>query len=139
MKSLSHVRLFATPWTTAYQAPPSMGFSRQEYWSGVPLPSPRGKELACQCWRARHRGLIPGSGRSPEVGNDYPLQYSCLENFMDRAWQAIVHGVSKSQAQLSVHTHCYLMPCSIACGICTNRIILNLNFLLFLSEIHIYM
>ena len=39
-KLLSHVRLFATPWTTAYQAPPSMGFSRQEYWSGVPLPSP---------------------------------------------------------------------------------------------------
>ena len=40
VKSLSHVRLLATPWTTAYQAPPSMGFSRQEYWSGVPLPSP---------------------------------------------------------------------------------------------------
>ena len=39
MKLLSHVRLFATPWTAAYQAPPSMGFSRQEYWSGVPLPS----------------------------------------------------------------------------------------------------
>ena len=38
-KSLSRVRLFATPWTAAYQAPPSMGFSRQEYWSGVPLPS----------------------------------------------------------------------------------------------------
>ena len=35
------VRLFATPWTAAYQAPPSMGFSRQEYWSGVPLPSPK--------------------------------------------------------------------------------------------------
>ena len=40
MKSLSHVRLFATPWTVAYQAPPSMGFSRQEYWSGLPFPSP---------------------------------------------------------------------------------------------------
>ena len=38
-KSLSRVRLLATPWTAAYQAPPSMGFSRQEYWSGVPLPS----------------------------------------------------------------------------------------------------
>ena len=41
MKSLSHVGLLATPWTAAYQAPPPMGFSRQEYWSGVPLPSPR--------------------------------------------------------------------------------------------------
>ena len=40
MKSLSRVRLLAAPWTVAYQAPPSMGFSRQEYWSGVPLPSP---------------------------------------------------------------------------------------------------
>ena len=39
-KSLSHVRLLATPWTAAYQAPPSMGFSRQKYWSGVPSPSP---------------------------------------------------------------------------------------------------
>ena len=38
-KSLSHVWLFTTPWTEAYQAPPSMGFSRQEYWSGLPLPS----------------------------------------------------------------------------------------------------
>ena len=40
VKSLSHVRLLATPWTAAYHAPPSMGFSRQEYWSGLPLPSP---------------------------------------------------------------------------------------------------
>ena len=40
MKSLSRVRFFATPWTVAYQAPPSMGFSRQEYWSGLPFPSP---------------------------------------------------------------------------------------------------
>ena len=40
MKSLSRARLLATPWTAAYRAPPSMGFSRQEYWSGVPLPSP---------------------------------------------------------------------------------------------------
>ena len=41
VKSLSHVQLSATPWTAAHQAPPSMGFSRQEYWSGVPLPSPK--------------------------------------------------------------------------------------------------
>ena len=39
-KALSRVRLLATPWTAAYKAPPSIGFSRQEYWSGVPLPSP---------------------------------------------------------------------------------------------------
>ena len=44
VKSLSHVRLLGTPWTAAYQAPPSMGFSRQEYWSGSPVPS-----LVCVC------------------------------------------------------------------------------------------
>ena len=40
VKSLSHVQLFAIPWTIAYQAPLSMRFSRQEYWSGLPFPSP---------------------------------------------------------------------------------------------------
>ena len=44
VKSLSRVWLLETPWTAAYKAPPSMGFSRQEYWSGVPLPSP-----SCSC------------------------------------------------------------------------------------------
>ena len=40
VKTLSRIRLLATPWTAAYQAPPSMGFSRQEYWSGLPFCSP---------------------------------------------------------------------------------------------------
>ena len=40
LKSLSHAQLFVTPWTVAYQAPQSMEFSRQEYWSGLPFPSP---------------------------------------------------------------------------------------------------
>ena len=46
VKSLSGVRLFATPWAAAYQAPPSMGVSRQEYWSGVPSPSPAGGDYS---------------------------------------------------------------------------------------------
>ena len=47
-------------------------------------------------------GSIPGSGRSPRVGNGNLLQYSCLENSLDRGdWKAIVHGVVKSQTQLS--------------------------------------
>ena len=50
VKSLSHVQLFVTPWTVAYEAPPSMGFSRQEYWSGLPFPSP---------------GDLPNSGIEP--------------------------------------------------------------------------
>ena len=61
---LLSVPLFATPWTVAYQAPPSMGFSRQEYRSGLPCPSPGDP------------GSIPGSGRSPGEGIGYPLQYS---------------------------------------------------------------
>ena len=50
VKSLSCVRLFATLWTTAHQAPPSMGFSRQEYWSGVPLPPPPGLPTYLYYW-----------------------------------------------------------------------------------------
>ena len=46
----------------------------------------------------RDLGLIPGSGRSPRGGQGHPLQYSCLENPMDReAWQSTVHGVAESQ------------------------------------------
>ena len=56
VKSLSSVRVLATPWTVAYQAPLSMGFSRQEYWSGLPLPSPIPLHICIQflypfiCW-----------------------------------------------------------------------------------------
>ena len=55
-------------------------------------------------YNAGDAGLIPGSGRSPGEGNGNSLQYSCLENPMDRgAWWATVHGVAKSQTQLSNH------------------------------------
>ena len=51
VKLLSRAWLLATPWTAAYQAPPSMGFSRQEYWSGVPLPSPTNRDKwSYLCW-----------------------------------------------------------------------------------------
>ena len=54
---------------------------------------------------AGDEGLIPGSGRSPREGNGNPLQYSCLENPMDRgAWWATVHRAAKSQTQLSDFT-----------------------------------
>ena len=58
-----------------------------------------GKESACN---VGDQGSIPGSGRSPGEGNGNPLQYSCLGNLMNRGtWQAIVHGVTKSQTPLS--------------------------------------
>ena len=51
-------------------------------------------------------GLIPGERGSPGGGNGNPLQYSCLENLIDRgAWQVAVHGVTESQTQLSTHMH----------------------------------
>ena len=68
-----------------------------------------GKESACS---AGDLDLILGLGRSPGEGNGYPLQYSCLENFTDKAtWQATIHGVSKSQTQLSAYhlTHFHLV------------------------------
>ena len=73
------------------------------YWLNEPFPGGSdGKESACI---AGDLGLIPGSGRSPEEGNGNPLQYSCLENPMDKeAWRATVHSVAKSWTQLSNFT-----------------------------------
>ena len=193
VKPLSRVWLFGTPWTVAYQAPLSRGFSRQEWWSGLPFPSPGdlpdpgieprspilqedallseppgkprsiilqlkkrifelgylivllwggqklflpkiwslslefvnvlpyyvlgfpggsdGKVSACN---AGNMGLIPGSGRSPGEGYGNPLQYSCLENTMDRgAWRATVHGVT-SQTWLSDWTELNNFLCKLS-------------------------
>ena len=63
-KSLSRARLLATSWTAAYQAPPSMGFSRQEYWSGVPLPSPI---LATNWVDGKSSGITHGWVQSPAL------------------------------------------------------------------------
>ena len=63
------------------------------------------KNLPANTGDARVSGSIPGSGRSPGVGNGNPPQYSCLENFKDRVYQAVVHGVTKNWTQLSTHTN----------------------------------
>ena len=63
------------------------------------------KNLPANAGDTGDAGSIPGSGRSPGVGNGNPLHYSCLEKHKDRgAWQATVHGVTQSQMQLSTHT-----------------------------------
>ena len=158
-QSLSCVRLFATAWPVACQAPLSIEFSRQEYWNGLPFPSPRGSSkhrdrnwVSCiasrfftiwaiwaqnskkrvkysidhfVCWlmsfpggsdgkesacNAGDLGSIPRLGRSPGEGNSYPLQYSCLENPMDRRpWRATVHGITTSQTWLSNFTSYWLI------------------------------
>ena len=60
------------------------------------LDFPGGSEVKASAWNARELGSIPGSGRSSGEGNGNPLQYSCLENPMDRgAWWATIHGVTK--------------------------------------------
>ena len=72
-----------------------------------------GKETTCQCRRYKRWVSIPGSGRFPGGGHGNPLQYSCLENSMDRgAWQATVYGVARSRTRRSntrtpmhPHTH----------------------------------
>ena len=119
-----------TPWAVTHQAPLSIEFSTQEYWKGLPFPSaedlpdpgikpgspalqadslpsgfPGGSDSKASAYNVGDLGSIPGLGRSPGEGNGNPLQYSCLENLMDRGvWQATVHGVTKSQTQLSDFT-----------------------------------
>ena len=71
------------------------------------LDFPGGSEVKASACNVGDLGSIPGWGSSPGEGNGNPLQYSCLENPMDRgAWQATVHGVAKSWTRLSDFTFC---------------------------------
>ena len=87
VKSLSHVQLLATSWTAAYQDPPSMGFSRQEYWSGVPLPSLSSqvcgnyKNMSLMTWGVR------GATREPPgewFGSTGKGQLACLRTVLEK-------------------------------------------------------
>ena len=82
VKSLSRVQLFATPWTVAHQAPPSMGFSNQEYWSGLPFPSP---------------------GDLPDPGIKYQTQVSCTVGRCFNLWatrEALVMALSEIKTNI---------------------------------------
>ena len=128
-KLLSLVQLFATPWTVAYQASPSMGFSRQEYWSAVPLPSPGdlpnpgikpgSPALEADALTSEPPGgdasSIPGLGRSPGEGNGNSLQYSCpgkshrqrsLAGYSLWGWESVGYdSASKQPTTASVQSH----------------------------------
>jgi len=75
VKKLSHVPLFATPWAVAHQAPPSMEFSRQEYWSGLPFPSPILKGRERQMENRTNGNVVREMGRQ---GDDRELQRSLI-------------------------------------------------------------
>ena len=81
LSSFSHVRLLATPWTAAYQASSSMGFSRQEYWSGVPLPS-----LSL----SQHQGLFQWVSFLHQVAKVLELSFSISPN-----WPLVKHNCEK--------------------------------------------
>ena len=97
MKSLSRVRLFATLWTVAHQAPPSLGFSRQEYWSGLPFPSP---------WDLPDPGIEP---RSPALQADTltsepPGKQQQIRTYTERAaggCQGFCRGLRGKVAQVA--------------------------------------
>ena len=115
VKSLSRVRLFATPWTAAHQAPPSMGFSRQEYWSGVPLPSPSEPLYGINILRSTVRSVLVVAqscltfcdpmGCSPGSSVHKILQATKLE------WDAIPFSRGSSQPRdwTSGLLHCRLI------------------------------
>ena len=87
-------------WASAFPILAKIFLSLQGFLGGAVVKNP-----SANTGDARAVGSIPGSGRSPGVGNGHPLQYFCLENPMDRgAWRATVHGVAKSQTRLSRHT-----------------------------------
>jgi len=134
------------PWTEKPDRLQSMGLQRVGHNWATSLHCRDGfpwwrmvKNLPAKAGNARDTGLIPGLGMSPGVGNDIPLQYSCLENSMHRgAWWATVHGITKSRTWLSTHspaetTHlCCLPPLAVykCCCKCPHKWLLVHIFLL---------
>ena len=102
VKSLSCVRLFATPWTAAYQAPPSMGFSRQEYWSGVPFVKIcESWSISCPVSKCQAAILYGSAGCSlhkdahPKLTGDWNPAWTLLNKLCALAW-GLPHSVVRT-------------------------------------------
>ena len=104
VKSLSRVRLLATPWTAAFQAPPSMGFSRQEYWTGVPLPSPKEGPAAksLQSCPTLCNPIDGSPSGSPSLGFSRPRILEWVAISFSNVWKWKVKVKSLSHARLLV-------------------------------------
>ena len=96
VKSLSHVQLLVTPWTAAYQAPLSMGFSRQEYWSGVPLPS-----LCCSPWGHKE------SDMTEQLNWMYPNIHSSIICPSTDEWIKKMWCIGLAFSFTCIYTHTY--------------------------------
>ena len=94
VKSLSRVWLLATPRTAAYQAPPHMGFSKQEYWSGVPLPSPHISLPSCIFWAHPTGNLVMVGVCIPQLSvitsTHFPLRELVVKNFISMVWASLL-------------------------------------------------
>ena len=101
VKSLSRVWLLATPWTAAHQAPPSMGFSRQEYWSGVPLPSPiRADNLAINSCFCHLLAVWPCRSHLISLCFSLLIRYVGMEgveclHLVDQLWRINLHKTNQ--------------------------------------------
>ena len=113
VKLLSHVPILATPWTAAYQAPPSMGFSRQEYWSGVPLPSLTSVLFRSsfyaevgRCWEKGRKGVVHSCLTLSDPMDCSPAGSSIHGIFQARVleWGAIAFA-NQSHSETSPHTY----------------------------------
>ena len=110
LSRFSRVRLCATPWTAAYQAPPSMGFSRQEYWSGVPLPSLWQAILFFKCFHLKvqslegRRGCVdsqPCQRPWPSPCLSWSLQLLCLLPWLTCLWPFLESSILKTSGHPS--------------------------------------
>ena len=101
------------------------------YWSIIALGLPwwlSGKESACSAGASGDVGSVPGSRRSPGGGNGNPLQYSCLENGMDRGdWRATGHRVTKGQTRLSARAYITALQCCVSFCCIMNGVIVCIH------------